>query len=72
VSIVSAIDLECISLFVSFVLLGDSNNSAVVLVFKDLQVTQEYPVILFLGVAAASHGRRTKLSLMSPPRSAVT
>jgi hypothetical protein len=40
--------------------------------FKDLCIAQEYPVILFFGITAASHGRETKLSLMSPPRCAAT
>jgi hypothetical protein len=65
VCVISTEDLKCVSLLVPFMLSGNGNNSAVVPVFKDLCVAQEYPIVLFLGVAAASCGRRTKLSLMS-------
>ena len=70
--IVSAENLKCISLLISFVLLGDRDDSSVVSMIKDLHVAQEYAVILLLGTAVAGHGRRAKLSLISPPHGAVT
>jgi len=54
------------------VLLGDSNDSAVESVFKDLQVAQEDPIVPFLDAAATCRSRRTKLSLMSLQQSGVT
>jgi hypothetical protein len=72
VCIVSAENLKCIFLLISFVLLGDRDDSSVVSMIKDLHVAQEYPVILLLGTAVTGHGRRAKLSLISPPHGAVT
>ena len=70
--VISAVDLECVSLLILFMLSRDGNDSAVVSVFKDLCVAQEYPIILFLCAAATSHDRSRKLSLMSLPRCAAT